>query len=333
MIEQLKIKNYKSIKDLGISCKKLNVFIGDPNSGKSNIIEALGLQSQNSFGEELSHDIFRYKSLGDLFYDSNINTPIEIITNERHTILSYAISENGAPLDEFHFVLDTNSPANTNLIKLKHIGEVIYNCIQADTNVHFYEYKRLQEFKKAYTPHLSVPFGENLPTLLLSNPDLKKFVSDLFKSFGFKLMLKPTTGDMSMAKDVNDELFDYPYFTISETLQRLIFYSIAIKSNNQNVLIFDEPESNMFPFYIKDFAERIAEDTNNQFFITTHNPYLLGSLLDKSQKHDLEVFIIQMKSYETIATQCNDEQIEELISLGSGAFLSLDNILTPVDTD
>ena len=56
MIEQLSIKNFKSIKDLKIPCKKLNVFIGEPNSGKSNIIEALALQSQNSLGGCLNRD-------------------------------------------------------------------------------------------------------------------------------------------------------------------------------------------------------------------------------------------------------------------------------------
>ena len=71
MIQQLKIKNFKSIKELDISCKKLNVFIGEPNSGKSNIIEALALQSQDGIQKELNRDIFRYKSMGDLFFDFN----------------------------------------------------------------------------------------------------------------------------------------------------------------------------------------------------------------------------------------------------------------------
>ena len=59
MIEQLKIKNFKSIKDLEFPCKKLNVFIGEPNSGKSNIIEALALRSQNAVMLELNKQIFR----------------------------------------------------------------------------------------------------------------------------------------------------------------------------------------------------------------------------------------------------------------------------------
>ncbi len=45
MIEKLSIKNFKSIKDLAIDCRRVNLFIGEPNTGKSNILEALGLLS------------------------------------------------------------------------------------------------------------------------------------------------------------------------------------------------------------------------------------------------------------------------------------------------
>lgn len=33
----VEIKNFKSIKDLRLDCKRVNVFIGKPNVGKSNI--------------------------------------------------------------------------------------------------------------------------------------------------------------------------------------------------------------------------------------------------------------------------------------------------------
>ena len=43
MIQNLNIKNYKSINDLHLECSRINVLIGEPNSGKSNILEALDL--------------------------------------------------------------------------------------------------------------------------------------------------------------------------------------------------------------------------------------------------------------------------------------------------
>ena len=42
-INTLEIKNFKSIKDLKLDCKQVNLFIGEPNVGKSNILEALAL--------------------------------------------------------------------------------------------------------------------------------------------------------------------------------------------------------------------------------------------------------------------------------------------------
>lgn len=326
MINEVQIKNYKSIKSIDFTCRKINVFIGDPNSGKSNIIEAMSLQSQNAFGSELNKEMFRYRTIGDLFYNSNINEPITVDMGGKLTKIEYAFDEFETPLNHFNYYLDYSSKQNGQSY-IDHAGNVSGNRIIDTTNVRYYEFKRLKSFVTAYQPHLSVPFGENIPTLLLSNPSLKKWVSELFRSFGFKLMLKPVEGDISMTKEVNEELYDYPYFTISETLQRLVFYTIAINSNSKSVILFDEPESNMFPFYIKEFAERLTEDESNQFFITTHNPYLLGSLLDKTSKNNINVFITKMVNYETTVNLCTPEQIEELISLGSGSFLSLDNIL------
>ena len=106
MINQLEINNFKSIQSLKLNCKRVNVFIGEPNSGKSNILEALALQSQNAFGKELNKDIIRYRTIGNLFYDSNINNPIEVKTDEKVTILEYAIREDGVIENNFNFTID-----------------------------------------------------------------------------------------------------------------------------------------------------------------------------------------------------------------------------------
>ena len=43
MIKSLDVKNFKSIKHLQLNCEKVNVFIGKPNTGKSNILESIGI--------------------------------------------------------------------------------------------------------------------------------------------------------------------------------------------------------------------------------------------------------------------------------------------------
>jgi AAA15 family ATPase/GTPase len=324
MIKELTINNFKSIKHLQIPCKKLNVFIGEPNSGKSNIIEALSLQSQNAIGGSLNKNIFRYKTISDLFYDFNINTPIEVITDDKKTTLSYAIRENKMPENAFHFFLDE---AMEQPYVLNHDGTEQRNGNLGKTNVHYYEYKRLSSFQPGYMPHLNVPFGENLPSLLLANAEYKEWVIDFFKAKGLTLTLKPNDNDMAISKFIGGALYSYHYFTISETLQRVVFYTMAIKSNQDEVILLDEPETNTFPFYTKFLGEQIALDKTNQFFITTHNPYLLLSLIEKSKFEDLNVCIAQMKDYQTQVTVLNEEQVSKVLDFNSDVFFNFNQII------
>jgi len=327
MIQHLEIKNFKSIKDLSFPCKKLNVFIGEPNSGKSNIIEALSLRSQNAINRFLNKEMFRYNSLSDLFYDSNINDAIEIKSDDGiKSILKYGILENGTLDNQFHFYLDITTNKNSPT-KINHNGEINYPGNLESTNVHLYDFKRLQSFTNGLFQHLSVPHGDNLPSLLISNADNKKWVSEFLKSKGMTLTLKPAENEISVSKFIDDEIYSYPYFSISETLQRVIFYTIALKSNTNSIILLDEPESNTFPFYTKYLAERIALDKTNQFFITTHNPYLLQNLIEKSSIDDINVCVTSMKNYQTTVVSLNENQISKVLDFNSDVFFNLENLV------
>lgn len=327
MIQNLEIKNFKSIKDLSFPCKKLNVFIGEPNSGKSNIIEALSLRSQNALGNYLDKDIFRFKSISDLFYDFNISNPIEIKSDDGiYSVLKFGTLENGEIDNQFHFYLNSND-INDKPYKISHDGRINSWGSNFSTNVRFYNFKRLQNFTTGFYQHLSVPSGDNLPSLLISNTENKKWVSEFLKSKGLTLTLKPAENEILVSKFIDDEIYSYPYFSISETLQRIIFYTIALKSNSNSIILLDEPESNTFPFYTKYIAERIALDETNQFFITTHNPYLLQNLIEKSTLDDINVCIVTMKDYQTKVVSLNENQISKVLDFNSDVFFNLENVI------
>ncbi|KAF5418004.1 MAG: DNA replication and repair protein RecF [Candidatus Methanogaster sp.] len=76
MIKNLEIKNFKSIKHLELDCKKINLFIGEPNTGKSNILEALGILSFNP--QTKLEEIVRFERMSNLFYDENLDDEIKI---------------------------------------------------------------------------------------------------------------------------------------------------------------------------------------------------------------------------------------------------------------
>jgi len=51
-----------------------------------------------------------------------------------------------------------------------------------------------------------------------------------------------------MSKLSCEEFIVTPIYTISETMQAgVVFYMLAIKTNKNSILLFDEPESNTFP--------------------------------------------------------------------------------------
>ena len=82
MINRLIIKNFKSIRELQIPCRRVNLFIGEPNSGKSNILEALGLLSFLAHGENRSiTDFVRLDDMGNLFFDNDLSKYIIIKVN------------------------------------------------------------------------------------------------------------------------------------------------------------------------------------------------------------------------------------------------------------
>ncbi|MEZ4830134.1 MAG: AAA family ATPase [Bacteroidia bacterium] len=147
------------------------------------------------------------------------------------------------------------------------------------------------------------------------------------QSKGLTLTLKPAENDIAVSKFIDGEIYSYPYFTLSETLQRIIFYNIALMSNKDSALLFDEPESNTFPFYTKFLAERIALDESNQFFITTHNPYLLLSLIEKSKTQNLNVCYVEMKDYQTKVIPLNETQISQVLDFNTDVFFNFNRII------
>ena len=78
MIKTLEIENFKSIKKLNISCKKLNIFIGEPNTGKSNILESIGILSFGHYWPYLNEarSFVRYEKTSNLLYCTPVSQAV-----------------------------------------------------------------------------------------------------------------------------------------------------------------------------------------------------------------------------------------------------------------
>jgi len=314
MIKDLEIKNFKSIKHLRLDCKRINLFIGEPNTGKSNILETLGLLSHINYGE--LKDFVRFESMSNLFYDENLEDKIEIKFDENVFHVEF---QNGS------FIGYSNSQK---LFIYSYGGGEYTGHVPELEPLKSYNFKLREKFLRQEAEFLLPPDAENLLTIILTRKSLKKLVRQIFDPFGLKVVLKPQDSKIEVQKEIEDIIISHPYSMVSDTLQRIIFHLAAIETNKDSAIVFEEPESHAFPYYTKYLAERIALDkNNNQYFIATHNPYILLSILEKAHKDDVAIFITYFEDYQTKVKPLSEKDLEEIMGLGIDIFFNIERFL------
>jgi hypothetical protein len=321
MLTNVHIQNFKSVRDLNFDTKRVNLFIGEPNTGKTNILEALALLSEGVHGPAEFKEVFRCRSVADLFTDQQVSNPINVDTSECRCFLRF---------DGQMFRLVANASRQgdpTQAYLLNQTGGAPQGWVNLQYGIKYYRYKPGATTMTQGIGVLQPPFGANLTSVLYTNKGLRSRVSDLFRSRNFRLEIRPVENELRIAKAIGDELYSFPYDSISETWKRIIFYMAVLETNQNSTILLDEPEANTFPFYTAYLAERIALDESNQFFITTHNPYILSSIVGKTPVKDLAVFVANMENFCTKLKPASVEGLSKILDYGPDAFLNLDKIV------
>lgn len=366
-LKDIEIKNFKSIRHQKIEgCKRINLFIGPPNVGKSNILEALsflGLLQEESQSPTL-RQLVRVEEFFELFSDGNIQEEIEIKYFEtrlfkinyytqkelraKNIISKYDMYlTNKGKLELFGFNSfnmsnesfdksvtfedDTRSKIFKNpKILEENEFDPYFSLKSRDVfKVRKYEYaKSVKQDKTNFERALSYPYGENLYFIVSSNEELRKELVDILSGYGLKLFFEK--GDRYQMKAMkvltDDTVFTIPFHQIADTIQRLIFYKAAIRTNNETSLLFEEPESHMFPPYIKLFTNDIIENKTNQFFINTHSPFVLNEFLENS-RDELSVYVVGYNEGETKIKRLSDEELKDVYDSGVDLFFNIESYI------
>lgn len=323
MITKLSIANFKSVRQLDIDCKKVNLFIGEPNTGKSNILEALALLSWCGHPvDEAISNFVRFQVMSNLFYDQLLDQ--EVTINARTSDASQPDLCVAVRYDRSGFLFHEE---DNHLRTVDYQGHPSHSpsVVHSKMPVKFFRFTKLKKYDGNDSEGLSPPNGINLFSVVLSSKALRETMVDFFRKYGLKLVMKPQEKVFELQKQIDDLVFSYPYTLTSDTLQRIIFYTIAMASNKDSVLVFEEPESNAFPYYTKYLGERIALDETNQFFIATHNPYLLSAVIEKAPQDAVQVFITYFEDYQTKVKPLTRDQVSELME--ADPFFNLDRFL------
>jgi AAA15 family ATPase/GTPase len=329
-IDNIEISNFKSIKHLKIDgCKKINVFVGMPNAGKSNILEALGLFGFLEKSNVNLKDFVRYKNFSDLFFEGNFTDDFTIIETKETTLALFF--KNGElklhnKNKEFNIstLINIDGTGNSKLTK-KELEEIIHNV----NPVKKYSFNGVTKNISSKETDLTFPFGNNIGQIISSIPRLRNQVNGIFKQNNLKLLIEKGTNELKIFKEYQDgTVFTLPYEMIADTIQRLIFYKAAIMSNKETVLLFEEPEAHCFEPYILEFTNDVKYDENdNQFFIVTHSDFIIKEFLrDEESKENTNIYLVNNIDGETQVKLLEKDKNEDVYEYGMNVFFNFESL-------
>ena len=316
-ITTLRIQNFKSIKDVTMTPRRVNIIIGEPNVGKSNILEAISLLGGMFFDrEKFMEGQVRYETIRNLFYDNDWTQEIKVkgegigATRLRKTgeqvevafgdgaiimrgIYSDSIQDNFGLEGEKLSESQNDKHSLVNFESRNHLHNFVnkdgtassaeWSNAKPTIHVKKYTFQKQTVHGKSYNnSFLRPPFGDNLMEVLQTGTStFRKEIGGFFTINGFNLTLRIEDQKLEITKTLDGLTTAIPYALIADTLQRLIFYLAAIESNTDSVLLFEEPEAHSHPEYVAQLGQSIVESTTNQFFIATHSPYLITEILEE----------------------------------------------------
>jgi len=352
--ETVKIQNFKSIENIEFKCKRINLFVGKPNVGKSCIIEALSLLANPNLliNNDLKY-LINFESYHNLFHNNIIHDDITIKTEKSIALINYnnqfnyLISNYPKLLEESNNHLLTSYRDITELYrnfseKYGNPNTIIKNLLTAnnfkkfqikenngDNRIGFtnpYKFIANSDYTKMDNLILKTPLGDNLFWIISQSDILQDEISAYLSDYNLDLVYDASENKFEIQKRKRSTVYKTPYSLIADTLQRIIFYTAAIYSNDNSILLFEEPEVNSFPPYIRELANKILLSKTNQFFITTHSPYLLTTLLEDSGM-EVMMNVVGYKDGKTTIHQTSSDEISELLSYDSDIFLNIDRYI------
>lgn len=306
MLESLEIENFRGIKKLKIdNFKNINFFIGNANTSKTSLLEAMYISLEQSpislyILSMLRNVINDNDAFEALFYDYNSNNIISFnyifdnneinIKLEKNGSNSFIISKNideNNIINKLLFTIEKNDDKKNYSIEYNHIiGNITINPEDKIYNdIIFITVENMQNNFTLYN---------NLKTILSNDNYIEKF-KEIYKQFDNKINDIRFLGNAIVVSLSNlNHAINIKY--MGKGFQTYISIIASMVAGNKYIVI-DEIENGMHFESIKILLENIlslSKEYGLQFFITTHNKELLEilneCLIEKDYKDMLSVY-------------------------------------------
>lgn len=312
-MEQLKLRNFGPIKDIDITLKKVNVFIGEQGVGKSTIAKLLSCLrdvslydvtlSKRDQWELITRGIFSVYGIQDYFTPE---TYIEYFDGDEITV----VYESGA------FRITSNKRSEAELQKF--ISNVINHCLKETLTALGVEHEGLsqEELAKLMTKHRRVlasnlrfsfycpaergivgTLSNSMASLVMADVPLPDMLMEYMSFFEkaknyFKNYELPFLHARYILKDGVDTVIcnekplplRYSSSGMQSIIPLLMVIDYCVSENYFRSFTIEEPELNLFPSNQLELLRQILAKTNTEeckvgsWTLTTHSPYILSIL-------------------------------------------------------
>lgn len=325
-ISNIEILNFKSIRHCSLSdCKRINLFIGRPNVGKSNILEALSIFTLPYMGNKVKlSSLIRVENLAELYFNGDLNLAPAFRSQVGDWDMNFNPKE--GLFVRFHY---GNLQEHVIRISSDLTIENKKTNFDDDLPIKKYSFRSDVHFRKSHSKFLAPPFGRNLLGILENFTTLRKEIEELFSEYNLQLVFDISNQNLHIIRkgDINNNsIFLIPYNSIADTLQRIIFYKAAIASNDNSIIILEEPEAHSFPPYMSHITQEMIHKRDNQYFVATHSPYILNDLLEHGMD-ELSVFIVSYQDNETVTRQLSREELHDIYQNGVDLFTNSESFV------
>ena len=303
-ILSLKALNFMSLPSKKIELSdKINIFIGENGSGKSQILHLLysiidannilAINNEKSIYEiqrayaSSINDIFKADKLGNLVSKSKQETKIDIELDTYD--ISFKFNINTTKEIEKHKLNFQKS-----FVKKKAVFIPTKEVLSFYKGFRVLYEDRYIEFNKTY-----YNLCKSLEGPLKKQTDLDNVILELEKIL--KGYISIDNGKFYLNRD--NEKFEINL--VAEGLRKIGLLAYLLKNGSlekNSILFWDEPESNLHPKLIDDIVHILVVLANSgvQIFITTHSPYIIESFNNHLKRYKIKNYKIYDNEIENI---------------------------------